>query len=696
MKKDDFHIYWYRQTALILLTMTIVSYCNAQKNDLKSDFIEQRIEEIAETGEEDEQIDFTELFENLTYYFENPINLNNASANELRELYLLNDFQINNLINHIHHFGPLLSKFELQAVESFDISTIRRIDDFITIQPVAELKDISMGTIWRESHTDFFLRYKRTLEQQKGYLPNPNTGFTPFAGSPDYFFSRYRLQFRNNLKLGFTLEQDAGESLKNGIDFRSVHFIYSGKGRLKNLIIGDFQALFGQGLTLWNGLGFGKSPFILNAKKNTVGLHPYSSVQEFNYFRGGAATIGLGKFEFTTFFSYKKMDGVQTNNNGKFPFDAQTVITSLPISGLHRTSNELANRKTLNEQVIGGHCRFNKRVLSIGTTFAHSRYSFPIQQNQALYRKYRFAGDENIVVGLDYQAVLRNVNFFGEVSRSANGGFAILNGLIASLHSKLAVSLIHRRFDKDFQNMYVSAFGDNTTTASNEGGLFAGIEASLNNKWSLNGYVDLVKYPWLRYRIDAPSVSTDYLVQFNYRPDRKHEFYVRYRTRIKEQNLSSDDVLITYPVGVRQDNWRIHGTYHPHPNVRMKTRIEYVHYFRENYSSTGFLMYQEVAYKKLGSRWSAIGRYSLFDTQDWDSRIYTYETDVLYSYSIPAYSGKGMRCYAMVKLSPWRGVDLWMRYGVIVYIDRTVVSSGNTEILGNQKSDVTAQLRWRF
>ncbi len=682
------------------LLLWVIGICGAspffaQSEEQKSALIEQRIEQIAASLAEGEELDYTTLLEDLSFYYEHPLNLNNATVEELRELYLLSDVQILHLQQHIQRYGPLLSMYELQAVESFDISTIRSIENFVTVQPTMTLASGSWKGFWKETTSDWMLRYKRTLETEKGYRFDDKKGETPFAGTPNYLYSRYRIQYRKNLRAGFTLEQDAGEALRKGIDFASFHLMYQGKGWLRKAVLGDYQALFGQGLTFWNGLGFGKSPFVLNGKKNAVGIKPYSSVQEFNYLRGAAITTGWQSMEATVFVSSKKLDGSLELKQDSL-FQIEEIITALQISGLHRTASEYANRNTLGEKVMGGNIRWSKRTASIGFTAAHTHYSKPIQPEMSLYQQFRFTGQSNTVMGLDYQAVVRNISFFGEAARSANGGWAMLHGLIASLHPRLSVSVVQRWFERDYQNMHLHVFGENSTTASNERGLFTGIQAALHSQWTLTAYADLVKYPWLRFRVNAPGLFSDYLAQLNYKPDRKHEFYLRYRVRNNEQNSSLNDLQMIYPVPVLQQNWRLHGVYQVHPDVQMKSRVELTRYSKEAKTSDGFLIYQDVTYKKMGARWSISGRYALFDTYDWNSRVYAYETDVLYSYSIPAYAGKGSRFYALIKFDLLPGVDVWLRYARFVYTDRQQISSGNNTIAGNHKSDIHAQLRWQF
>src|SRR5438034_2874079 len=62
-----------------------------------------------------------------------PLNLNIADANELKELISLTDLQIDNFISYRNLFGSLISIYELQAIPSWDIVTIKKILPFVTL-----------------------------------------------------------------------------------------------------------------------------------------------------------------------------------------------------------------------------------------------------------------------------------------------------------------------------------------------------------------------------------------------------------------------------------------------------------------------------------------------------------------------------------------------------------------------------------
>jgi hypothetical protein len=668
----------------------------AQTEDLKNSLIEQRIEDIAASLDEGQELDYTNLFEDLAYYYEHPLNLNNASIDELRELYMLTDVQIANLERHIERYGPLRSLFELQAVDDFDLNTIRSVTPFITVRPTLQLSAFSLKEFFDDATHDLFIRYKRDLQLAQGFQVDPETGVPDYIGSPDYIYTRYRLNYKKSFRAGFTLEKDAGESLSKGPDFYSAHAMYSGQTWLRRLVVGDYQALFGQGLTCWNGLAFGKSPFISNVKRNGIGLRPYSSVQETNFFRGAAATFGFGQVEVTPFLSDKRIDGNVDENADSVLTDDEFIVSSLPAGGLHRTESEIANKNTVRETVVGGNIKYSRRLLTVGITGIRTSIDAELRPDLDLYNMYKPTAPENFCIGADYQAVLGNANFFGEAARSQNGGFSMINGLVAAIHPKLTISAVHRHFGKDFQNTKANVFGENGLTAANERALYTGVQANLNSKFTLTAYADLIRYPWLRYRVDAPSLAKDYLAQLNYKPDKKNEIYLRYRRRQNVLNSSNDEAYITSPAPLLQENWRIHAAYQAHPNVQMRTRAEWSVYSNADGTSNGFMVYQDINYKRIGSRITYSLRYALMDSPNWNTRIYAYENDVLYAFSILPYYGRGSRIYGMIKVDVARGIDFWARYGAFLYDQTREISSESADPTEVIDSDIHLQLRFQF
>jgi hypothetical protein len=273
---------------------------------------------------------------------------------------------------------------------------------------------------------------------------------------------------------------------------------------------------------------------------------------------------------------------------------------------------------------------------------------------------------------------------------------AMINAALFALNRNFSMVLLHRKYDRDFQSVLANAFAESSRPI-NEQGLYMGMQATLSKGWTLEGYFDRFRFPWLRFVTDAPSEGYDALLQLKFKPSRKSEFYFRYRHRQKYRNQRLEEVVIDYPVEEYQQNIRLNAAYQVSPSVRFKSRVELRNYRLEGQESeNGFLFYQDVLFRKLSSPWALSFRYAMFDTDTYNARLYAFENDVLYAFSIPPYFGRGTRVYAMVKYRVTRGLDLWLRWSQWNYTDRNVVGSALEEITGNQRSEIKAQLRWRF
>ncbi|MFY8077097.1 MAG: hypothetical protein ACOVMJ_00820, partial [Flavobacteriales bacterium] len=251
--------------------------------------VDQRIESISSLTEEGSEIDYSSLTEDLNYFARHKLNLNSAEIADLQALVVLSDAQINSLFRHISKYGKLKSIFELQSVVGLDLMTVRWLQPFVFVNEEDGFSDFSFRRLREEGMHDVLFRAKRTLQEQAGFIPDAVTGKKNFLGSEYGTYLRYRFQYRRNIAFGLTLENDIGEPLRMGPDFKSASLFIREAKVLKQLAIGDYQVQFGQGLTCWNGMAFGKSSFSVQVKRNAQNLRPYSSVNENSFFRGAGA-----------------------------------------------------------------------------------------------------------------------------------------------------------------------------------------------------------------------------------------------------------------------------------------------------------------------------------------------------------------------------------------------------------------------
>lgn len=668
----------------------------------KVQIIEERVDFLLESNEGGDN-DYTSLFEQLEYYFEHPLNLNSASRIDLLDLGIFNEIQINNLFNHINKHGKIMTVEELQSIDGFNLDFIRLIRPFVKVSSNIDRPNLNPKTILEEGSSSYFIRYTRVLEEQFGYsaiseeeyLENPNSRY---LGSQDKLFSRYRFNYANNVSFGFTTEKDAGEeffkgSQKNGFDFYSAHLYLQGLGTVNRIAIGDFQAQFGQGLTFWSGLAFGRTPDIFTLKRNAPKLRPYTSVQEDLFLRGAGVSVVYKSLEFTTFFSSHNVDG---NVIGTDTLTNEDIVSTLTEDGFHRTPNELMNKNNIENRFIGGNLEFRQRNLSIGLTAVHNEIDANFSPQSRTYNQFDRLDNENSNFGIDYSYLYKNANFFGEISKSVDGGYAMTNGALIVLNQNLSLAIQHRRFERDFRPIQSNAIGESSNN-SNERATFIGINTSPIKHFTISAFVDRFEYDWLRFQTDGPSHGFRYLFQLTYKPKKAFETYFRFRQRTRDRNSTTTESGIDELLVENLNNYRFHLSYQITKSIKLKSRIEFSNYqLGDLNDERGFLIYQDINYKQLSVPLSFSIRYAIFDTESFNSRIYAYENDVLYAFSVPAFNGRGSRFYITTKYHVNRNIDLWLRYANTYFADRTEIGSGKERINGNTRNEIKAQLRIKF
>ena len=679
----------------LLLIITHLSCANlwGQNTARKNDIIEKIIENIAENS--DEELDYTDLVEKFNELFEKPINLNEASKIDLEQLHLLSDYQIQNLLEYRKKSGLIYSFYELRLLDGFNYSILQKIIPFTSIK--INQQQIKLQQSRKAKHF-ILIRSQRTLESEKGYksydIQDKDTvsskNKAQYLGKEWKYYTRYKYSSpKKNIEFGFTAENDAGEPFfKNinsrGFDFYSAFAEYKGKGRIRQINIGDYHIKFGQGLSLWSGLGSRKSTFTTQNAKRLQGVKSYHSTNENQFFRGAAIKINLIKnINLTAFTSFKKRDANIENK----------LTKSIINTGLHRTLNEIGHKDKLNETIWGSTLLFELNKIEFGTSFIKSHFAPQvISQIDEITKIYDFSGSENYNLSAHYETRYNRIHLYGEIAKSKSGGKAILQGLNIQAHPQLALEIIYRKYDKDYQTLYGNAFGEQSGT-QNEEGFYFGAELHPYPKWTILAYYDMYEFPWLKYRASSPTTGRDYLYQVEFNPTKEVSIYFRYKNEKKPEN--SNDQTIKTPIDVYKKQYRLHLSARLNENWEIRNRLELSEY-NKSAKENGYLIYQDIIYKHNRLPFTASIRYALFDTDSFNTRIYAYENDILYAFSIPAYFNKGSRFYFNFRYKFNRSASLYMRYASTQYSKSEKIGSGNSEISGDTKSEVKLQLKLSF
>lgn len=645
---------------------------------------------------QDLDLNYEALYENMMQLLANPININNANEEELRFLNILSESQIQSFIHYRKENGDLLTVYELQAVPGLDLSTIYKLIPFVKVNdPFSVINSSFFSRAFHQEDNYFIMRSEQTLEKKRGFHSETDSKYR-FKGSNDNLYLRFRSSRPGDFSFGFTVEKDAGEqftwspsSHQYGFDYISFHAQIQNKGRFKNIILGDYQVQFGQGLTLGGIFGMGKgAETISTTRRSNVGLLPYTSVNESGSLRGVATTYKIASdVTLTGLYSNIRQDATFANDTSD-----DNAVSALQISGLHRNESELENRKQIRQINYGVIINYKKKSLDAGIIFTGVEFSLPVNKTPTLYNQFTFHGKQNQNAGLFLNYTFSNLTFFSEISQSVNAGHGVVAGVLASMTNQLDISLLYRKYDRNFYSFYTNGFSENTNP-QNESGIYWGWKYSWNRKVTFAGYVDIFHFPWLRYRSYVPSDGDEWLARLTYQPSKKVMIYLQVREESKVRNTDTAPNLYTTSEGTKQNYW-INCDYSVAQKLRMKTRAQFSNYSINGLTSHGSALLHDISFDV--GKFGFTARYALFDTDDYDNRQYVYEQDVWLAYSLPAYYGVGVRNFILVEYKLSKKLSLWLRYGHTRYTDRTVIGSGVDAIDGNTKNDIKFQMRLRL
>lgn len=616
-----------------------------------------------------DDFDLSQTREKWSQLKNNPINLNFATKTQLQETGLFTPAQLDSLILYRSNFGLFQDWQELSRIEGISFELIEKLKEFCSIEFLDDASTIKTGL--RKGRFEQTVRISSTLITSKGYQLSRGSAFPAFEGSPYRLYTRTRYAEPGKFSVGVLSEKDPGEKTFNSKhpvspDFTSAHFYLRKKGLLQTLVIGDYNFSSGLGLVLNTSGGMFKSAQLAQVYRPLNGIRPYTSVNESGYFRGIGVTLGKKDITASLLTSFKRIDAT-TNDLGE--------ITSLYNTGLHRTSSELLRRKSAIEMVIGAQVKYEKDRL----TYDVSLITYSLSRNVTLSFLKPVIGSS-----IHYQA--SKGILFGEIGYSFGREPALLAGHLTTITKALNALVIFRNYPADFRSPYGAAFS-NSGKLSNERGIFTGLEYQLDHKNKVSAYIDQFTYPQASFYSAYASVMRDGVAQWTYTIKRRFLFYIRGRWQLQPQDFQEDKLERSSTF--TRAHYRLHVEYQAKSGLVFKQRLE----ANKGPVSTGWLWYQDILYKKIGFKHILAFRLALFDCANYDDRVYAYENDLLFSYSIPAYFNRGSRWYLMIHGPVTKQIDYWIRYANWNYNGLKSVGSGNDEIAGNKKPQLEVQLR---
>ena len=679
--------------ACSLLFSAISVYGMNPENIITGHNLDDVILDIYRTATEMGEVDYEQLQTDLYSLHESPINLNATTEEELSQLPFLSPQQIDELLAYADKH-PFESLYELRLIHSLADYDIRNLLPFVRIGST-EKENMYTREVFHYAQHELLARVDaRNIES--------------FAGTdPMYGQLRYRFDYKRRVIFGLQLRRPAG-SKASELQY-NAYVQLKDIGPMHTIVAGSFQASFGQGLVLAPVFRTGKSSYVQSVGMVNNGLRYYSSAD-------GEGLQGAGG-------TYRHV------------FNAHT---RLDVSALY--SIKKANDSTLHH-LVGANMTLRHRKVEVQLTAIENIWSDSIRPyRNSAYNQHYFRGTRQAVIGASARYNHGWFDLFGEVATAQNYDHSTLHPTPSTLNPRwgfggiigsrfyptdgVALTALYRYYSPYFDNALGYAFSESSRIGDENGG-YIGFEVSRWKGIRWSGYADIFSFSGPKYGIPQfPTLGYDAMTEIRFNiphhtsniPHHTSNITLRLRARDKG-DLAIYSTRLQYDW--QQGAWSLRTT--GEANLTSPSTLNTQHNtsniqhhslpFREGsgFGPYGYTVYQDLAYDFAQSGLSAKGkaiplslrlRVQWFDAREWDNRIYTYEHDVLYAFSIPAVYGLGGRAYLYLRWQAMEKLALYLRVSETIY-QRAWYQEHHSEWNGAagsipMRTDVHLLLRWKL
>jgi hypothetical protein len=587
------------------------------------------------------------------------LDLNTASPAELARLPWLTPFNIYNIVEYRKQ-KPFRKVEDLLSVQGLDEETVRNLSPFVTANVADPSTVIARVEAERKRSRpvtgEFSFRAVSALPPVKEHY---DSVLQPSSAG---FKSSVKLALFDKFKAGVVIEQDKGE--RSAWDLFKYFASAERMGFLKKAIWGYFRVTAGQGLTLSDqGPSKGTAASSIRVGTTTALKEDLSSY-ETRWFHGPAVLFSAGPAEGFLFYSFLSQDGtIEQSSSGK-------VIPSFSPDGdgLHDTAAGLEKKHAFIRQSFGGRFAWTfslpqpVRSLKTGLTAYRTVFPYPVVTDGSAYKRFAFQGRALNAFGMDWDLVLANTAWFGEVStclrpdpvgyvpssRDKNlvPGFGVYSGLLFQ-SGAWKTSLSFRSYQDRWTSLDAMPFSE-YSGASGETGLYCGQEVRIGKKTKVFASCDVFSSSWRRYDETIPPFGSEFS------GGAEHSFADR---TVLSGQIKAERKLVRWTAASGSSN--VMTLADNDRRIRLELKIpagrEATFRFRTEYGRTeipeigkdygSFLAFADAAWTPLtGTKIQC--RLIGFDTV-YEAGVWEYETDIPSYMSSPSLLGRGGRFYVL-------------------------------------------------
>lgn len=552
-----------------------------------------------------------------------PLDLNRCGRSRLLACGLFTPFQVASILEHRRQGGEILSLTELTLIEGFTSRKVDALRHFIVIRA----EDGPIGAKKLRPELDLELR---------GAVSVP----VPDSRSKD----RGEQRTGYGSKLHLSLGQRAELSIVGRKSYDSGRFgpvsasaVYYGRRYLGKVVLGAFNARFGEGLTQWSGFSLSSLSSVASFRKSGSGLSPSASFSP--GMTGMAADFNLRRFTLSTAI-------------GCAPEAIAKLSLFTKASGFTNPGSTAPGIEALADLSWTG------RLIHAGVTATCE------------------------AAGVHFLGSLPNLSLFGETSLTYKGAFSAIAGTVWTPEYARKFALQLRWFDPSIKGKNSgAAFGFELPDWCFT--LDARYRAD-TRKQKYRGFLRYSKEIILPARPRAPSsvpspevnLPEASLPDISSRP-------------VTEQPAPVPEASVSVPARSLTVSARLAANYAPgeaHPTRvelrselaftsgawKFSTRLDGIYC-----ASFAFHAFLEAGY--LTPKLSSYLRLGGFLIDNWDDRIWVYERDAPGSFTVPAYYGRGVHCSLYCAWKPSRHHSLYLRTSLVSYPGNPTPKNGKFE-----------------
>lgn len=557
------------------------------------------LRDITETMlEQDQSVDVEAIEEQLYALVADPINLNTTTTEELERLMFLSPEQIDAILLYGYEH-PFHTVHELQLIHCLSDYEVRNLLPFVYVGAAEMFTGPTMRDMMLNSHHELNMRLD---------VRNPEN----YHGDPVYSSIKYKMRATRHLQIGATVVRTPGEHFREKSRYGGYIQLKELRG-LKTVVVGDYRASFGLGLVMNSQLPLGKSSITSTMGIRQQGLRGYNGASS-DFMRGVGLTTQWSDCQLSAFYSYRLPD-------------------------------------SLYRQTAGLNFNYRKNRFCIGLTAVEYWTPQPLSYRPNYYNGNYFHDQNQFSASVSAQYAFSRTSVFGEMATSQNSrwGMAALVGVRYVPVQDIRLMGLIRYYSPTYDAVYGSAFGE-TSRPNDEHGIYLGADILRWRRWRLSMYSDFFAFMDPKYMIRGRSWGYDVVTKVSFSSSKLVDMYARWRMKQKGENLTN---YVRYHLSVNLSNWTFQtqldaSLLHKHSSViESPTSIESPSsaVSRSTRPTWGTSVFTQVEYHSSAIPLTAHVRLDAFYIPHYDNRIYTYENDVLYAFSIPALYGIGLRYF---------------------------------------------------